>query len=222
MFDTPKTKAMAAFLEKEKDRVVGLSIEWCCHMNKPQIWIYTNSWEWCRDDGAGGFWAHSETAAIKKFYDEVKPATDVYSAEELEKLKKSNGVYIMDDEITEKVVDEEVFFSELPIDENLSREVMLTMVGQLRRTVRDLKKYKCVSLSNGTGYLMPDKEVVKLGRSYASGKVAGIVASLLAFEYLIVKNPSTETINLFNRLDLYVRSTLEDSERRKISNLLYL
>lgn len=65
MFDKPKTKAMVRFLEKEKHRVVGLSIE------PDGVFIYTNSWEWCDDQGAGTFRADSETAAIKDFYDNV-------------------------------------------------------------------------------------------------------------------------------------------------------
>lgn len=64
-FDTPKTQAMRKFLEKEKHRVVGLSIE------HDGIWIYTNSHEWCDSYGAGGFRGDSETAAIKRFYDNV-------------------------------------------------------------------------------------------------------------------------------------------------------
>lgn len=64
-FDKPKTKAMKAFLEKEKHRVVGLSIE------VDGVFIYTRSHEWCDDHGAGTFRADSETAAIKKFYERV-------------------------------------------------------------------------------------------------------------------------------------------------------
>lgn len=68
MFDRPKTKVMRKFLEREKNRVVGLSIE------DDGVFIYTNSWEWCDDQGAGTFRADSETAAIKDFYANVQKA----------------------------------------------------------------------------------------------------------------------------------------------------
>ena len=68
MFDRPKTKAMRQFLAREKDRVVGLSIE------DDGVFIYTNSSEWCDDYGAGTFRADSETAAIKDFYANVQRA----------------------------------------------------------------------------------------------------------------------------------------------------
>lgn len=69
MFDRPKTKTMARFLEREKHRVVGLSIEL-----PDGVFIYTNSWEWCDDAGSGTFRGDSETDAIRKFYDRVQPA----------------------------------------------------------------------------------------------------------------------------------------------------
>lgn len=67
-FDKPKTKAMAAFLKKEADRVVGLSIE------PDGVFIYTNSNEWCDDAGSGTFRGDSETAAIRAFYERVREA----------------------------------------------------------------------------------------------------------------------------------------------------
>lgn len=67
-FDHPKTKAMRDFLEKERHRVVGLSIE------PDGVFIYTNSSEWCDDAGAGTFRGDSETKAIRNFYDWVQPA----------------------------------------------------------------------------------------------------------------------------------------------------
>lgn len=67
-FDTPTTKAMVAFLKREKDRVVGLSIE------PDGVFIYTNSDEWCDDAGAGTFREDSETAAIRAFYERVQKA----------------------------------------------------------------------------------------------------------------------------------------------------
>jgi hypothetical protein len=68
-FDTPRTKAMASFLRKERGRVVGLSIE------PDGVFIYTNSDEWCDDAGAGTFRGDSETQAIKRFYDRVQRST---------------------------------------------------------------------------------------------------------------------------------------------------
>lgn len=70
-FDRPATKALAAFLEREKGRVVGLSIE------GDGVFIYTNSWEWCDDAGSGTFVGETETGAIKVFYERVRRA-DVY------------------------------------------------------------------------------------------------------------------------------------------------
>lgn len=68
MFDRPKTKAMIRFLEKEKGRVTGLSIE------DDGVFIYTNSNEWCDDSGSGTFRDDSETKAIKRFYERVQKA----------------------------------------------------------------------------------------------------------------------------------------------------
>ncbi|QXV74012.1 hypothetical protein [Rhizobium phage RHEph12] len=65
-FDKPKTKAMIAFLEMEKHRLVGLSIE------ADGVFIYTRSHEWCDDSGSGTFRGDSETAAIKAFYERVR------------------------------------------------------------------------------------------------------------------------------------------------------
>jgi hypothetical protein len=68
-FDRPKTKAMQAFLAKEKDRVTGLSIE-----GEDGVFIYTRSAEWCDDSGSGTFHGDTETAAIKAFHDRVRKA----------------------------------------------------------------------------------------------------------------------------------------------------
>lgn len=66
MYDTPKTKAMRAFLTREAHRVTGLSIE------DDGVFIYTDSTKWCDDAGAGTFRGDSETAAIAKFYRSVQ------------------------------------------------------------------------------------------------------------------------------------------------------
>lgn len=66
MFDKPKTMAMQRFLKKERDRVVGLSIE------GDGIFIYTRSSDWCDDAGSGTFRGDSETDAIRVFYDRVR------------------------------------------------------------------------------------------------------------------------------------------------------
>lgn len=65
-FDRHKTAMMTAFLEKEKQRIVGLSIE------VDGVFIYTRSHEWCDDAGSGTFRGDSETAAIRVFYDRVR------------------------------------------------------------------------------------------------------------------------------------------------------
>ncbi|QIG74679.1 hypothetical protein EVC12_044 [Rhizobium phage RHph_I42] len=65
-FNKPKTKAMKTFLEMEKSRIVGLSIE------ADGVFIYTRSHEWCDDAGSGTFRADSETAAIRAFYERVR------------------------------------------------------------------------------------------------------------------------------------------------------
>jgi hypothetical protein len=67
--DTPRTKAMAAFLAKEKHRVVDLSRE-----GDDGVFIYTRSAEWCDDNGSGTFRGNSETDAIKVFYERVRKA----------------------------------------------------------------------------------------------------------------------------------------------------
>lgn len=81
-FDTPKTKAMRAFIEKEgpngTGRVVGLSIE------SDGVFIYTNSAEWCDDSGAGTFREDSETAAIRTFNERVQKADPAFVAAERE------------------------------------------------------------------------------------------------------------------------------------------
>ncbi len=68
IMDTPRTKAMRAFLVKEAHRVTGLSIE------ADGVFIYTDSSRWCDDSGSGTFRADSETAAIKAFYARVQDA----------------------------------------------------------------------------------------------------------------------------------------------------
>lgn len=68
MFDKPKTNTMRRFLENEKNRVTGLSIE------PDGVFIYTDSSEWRDDAGSGTFRGDSETDAIRKFYDRVRPA----------------------------------------------------------------------------------------------------------------------------------------------------
>jgi hypothetical protein len=68
-----KTKTMRKFLEKEKDRVVGLSIEGAGTKFDPQqIFIYTDSTVWCDSAGSGTFSGDTETKAIKHFYEEVR------------------------------------------------------------------------------------------------------------------------------------------------------
>lgn len=70
-FDTPRTKALAAFLLKEgpagSGRVTGLSIE-----GDDGVFIYTESAQWCDDNGSGTFRGDSETKAIRAFYDRVQ------------------------------------------------------------------------------------------------------------------------------------------------------
>ncbi|QGH74986.1 hypothetical protein MAL1_00240 [Bacteriophage DSS3_MAL1] len=72
MWDKPRTKAMAHFIEKEGPngigRVTGLSIE------PDGVFIYTNSANWHDGSGAGTFRGDSETAAIRKFYERVEQA----------------------------------------------------------------------------------------------------------------------------------------------------
>lgn len=68
-FDAPKTLAMRRFLEKEAHRVTGLSIE-----GADGVFIYTDSSLWCDDGGSGTFRGDSETAAIRNFYEWVRPA----------------------------------------------------------------------------------------------------------------------------------------------------
>lgn len=68
--DRPRTKAMKAFLEKEKHRVVDLSLK-----GDDDVFIYTRSVEWCDDAGSGTFRGSSETDAIKVFYSCVRRAS---------------------------------------------------------------------------------------------------------------------------------------------------
>lgn len=67
-FDKPKTKSMENFLFRERERVVGLSIE------PDGVFIYTKSSEWCDDAGSGTFRGDSETGAIKVFHERVRKA----------------------------------------------------------------------------------------------------------------------------------------------------
>jgi hypothetical protein len=60
---------MKAFLEKEKHRVVDLSLE-----GDDGVFIYTRSAEWCDDSGSGTFRGNSETDAIRVFYDRIRSA----------------------------------------------------------------------------------------------------------------------------------------------------
>jgi hypothetical protein len=60
---------MKAFLEKEKHRVVDLSLE-----GDDGVFIYTRSAEWCDDSGSGTFRGNTETDAIRVFYDRVRSA----------------------------------------------------------------------------------------------------------------------------------------------------
>lgn len=70
-YDTPRTKTLARFLEREAPhRVTGLSIE------PDGVFIYTDSSVWCDDAGAGTFREDSETAAVRKFYERVQRATE--------------------------------------------------------------------------------------------------------------------------------------------------
>lgn len=70
MFDKHKTKTMTKFLEKEKGRIVGLSIE------PDGVFIYTRSVEWHNGDGSGTFVGAKETSAIKAFYRDVTKTSD--------------------------------------------------------------------------------------------------------------------------------------------------
>lgn len=74
-FDTPRTKAMRAFIEKEgpngTGRVVGLSLE-----DEDGVFIYTNSREWDDGNGAGTFRGDTETKAIAWFNQNVQRNTE--------------------------------------------------------------------------------------------------------------------------------------------------
>jgi glucose/arabinose dehydrogenase len=67
-FDTPRTLSMRRFLDREKARIVGLSIE------PDGVFIYTDSSRWCDDAGSGTFRGDSETAAIRRFYERIRAA----------------------------------------------------------------------------------------------------------------------------------------------------
>jgi glucose/arabinose dehydrogenase len=71
-FDTPKTKTLKRFIEKEgpqgSGRVVGVTIE------PDGVFIYTDSSKWCDDSGAGTFREDSETLAVTEFYANVRKA----------------------------------------------------------------------------------------------------------------------------------------------------
>jgi hypothetical protein len=70
-FDTPKTKAMKTFLEREgpngTGRVIGLSIE-----GEDGVFIYTESAKWDDGNGAGTFRGDNETQAISWFKQNVQ------------------------------------------------------------------------------------------------------------------------------------------------------
>ena len=68
-FGQIKTKKFAAFLEKEKARVVDYSIE-----GDDGVFIYTKSDEWCDDAGSGTFRGDTEGKAIEAFYERVPKA----------------------------------------------------------------------------------------------------------------------------------------------------
>lgn len=88
-FDSPKTKAMRAFLQREAARVVGLSIE------GDGVFIYTESARWCDDSGAGTFRGDSETAAIRRFYECVRPAAEVPGAPERDPMTNRDRLRAM-------------------------------------------------------------------------------------------------------------------------------
>lgn len=73
---TPRTKAFAAFLEKEADRVTGYSIEMDADRELSRVFIYTDTIDWNNGDLSGTFVAKTETAAIKEFYQNVVKTTD--------------------------------------------------------------------------------------------------------------------------------------------------
>lgn len=70
-FDTPNTEAMKAFIAKEgpsgTGRCTGMSIE------PDGVFLYTDSSKWCDDAGGGTYRGDSETAAIRRFKDQVQP-----------------------------------------------------------------------------------------------------------------------------------------------------
>jgi hypothetical protein len=68
MTATPKTKALRDFMKANAHRVTDLAIE------SDGVWIYTDPLEWCDEHGAGTFRGDSESAAIRRFRDTVRPA----------------------------------------------------------------------------------------------------------------------------------------------------
>ena len=61
-----KTKTLRDALKDP--RIVGVSIE------ADGVFIYTNSAEWCDEYGSGTFRADTETAAVRKFKQNVRRA----------------------------------------------------------------------------------------------------------------------------------------------------
>lgn len=63
-----KTKALRDFIAANSVRLKGISIE------ADGVFIYTDSSLWCDDAGAGTFRGDTETAAVKRFYANVRQA----------------------------------------------------------------------------------------------------------------------------------------------------
>ena len=63
-----KTKALRDFIAANSVRLKGISIE------QDGVFIYTDSSLWCDDAGAGTFRGATATAAIKRFYANVRQA----------------------------------------------------------------------------------------------------------------------------------------------------
>jgi hypothetical protein len=72
-FDRPRTKALRDLIAKEgplgTDRITGLSIE------PDGVFIYTISSVWCDEAGSGTFRGDTETGAVRRFRERVRPAT---------------------------------------------------------------------------------------------------------------------------------------------------
>ena len=64
---------MVKFLNKEKDRVQGVSFE-----GQDGVFIYCDSAKWCDDSGSGTFRGDTETKAIKRFYDQIRKGDGTY------------------------------------------------------------------------------------------------------------------------------------------------